>query len=172
MRRRLNLSCIAPKYRSLDDPHLDMARDRGDEPILTLLASPHDEWVLVYEAMGPNLRHGFRKPRNVQCSVEIRLTDCHRTVVRAFPSLLGTKISNILCKLQPLHLRYYRLGVLGMARSSPTRNALWLLVWLISDFITLVSGQWGPVSQVGGVDMYQATRVQVRLQLLTLTHHG
>lgn len=51
-----------------------------------------------------------------------------------------------------------------MAGVMPTKHALWLFVWLVSFQTILVSGQWGPVSQVNGVDTYQATPVQVRLQ--------
>lgn len=43
--------------------------------------------------------------------------------------------------------------------------AVWLSLRLILLQAVLVSAQWGPVSQVGGVDTYQATRVQVRMQL-------
>ena len=78
------------------------------------------------------------------------------------PKYLQADLSYTFCGSKSLHSRFSRVKIVSGAM--PTSHAVWLIFWLISFQTILVSGQWGPVSQVNGVDTYQATPVQVELQ--------
>ena len=57
-----------------------------------------------------------------------------------------------------------------MAKALAPRHASWLRFYIICLQVLLVSGQWGPVSQVNGVDTNQATPVQVSSQIAILIY--
>lgn len=57
-----------------------------------------------------------------------------------------------------------------MAKALAPRHASWLRFCIICLHILLVSGQWGPVTPVNGVDTYLGTPVQVSSQITILIY--